>query len=106
MKQFSGDETPEETDALCRGDAEVGVSRLALSRLLDRFQEGALDASSLTRIAGLLEGECTVYETSYGEQIATMLFLLATPEINGPVDSFRAEECQILLRTNRSNRDG
>jgi hypothetical protein len=65
-------------------DNPVVVSRLTLRTALTRYISGELENDELTAWANLIEcNELVQYEPHFEKLIATILFYIAGPEING-----------------------
>ena len=70
------------------------IVRLAdIDRALERYIRGELSSSQLTGWAEFLEMNVhVVYEQKSEQQVADILFRIATPEVNGPLDECLVEE--------------
>lgn len=78
------------------GKEQILVSRRTLYHALTSFLDGKVDAVELVEWANLVEqhNDEIVYETSFPQFIATFVFRLSTPEINGSIDR---EVCRQML---------
>lgn len=87
--QASGDLLVELERLLSHGaGTPIIVSRHTLRTALSRFLANEIDLADLTNWAGALELEDQArYEPGFEKLIASILFCLATPEINEPVNS-------------------
>lgn len=69
-----------------------------IDRALRRFEEGVLSGDQLQRWAEVLEMNDRVrYEPGFDEAISDILFRLATPEINDPIDQAVVEQLRASI---------
>ncbi len=81
------------------GDKVFLVSRKTLLRLIERFVGGEVDAKQVEGYADAVEVMDDVEnEDGYEELIATILFQLSSPEINGSLTPDEVERILGLLR--------
>jgi hypothetical protein len=78
------------------GKEQILVSRRTLYHALTSFLDGKVDRVELVEWANLVEqhDDEIVYETRFPQFIATFVFRLSTPEINGSIDR---EVCRQML---------
>ncbi len=69
-----------------QSEAYVTLRMVDLEKAIKRFTSGSLSAEQLEEWAEILEmNDYVEYESGSEQIIADALFLLATPEVNGPI---------------------
>ena len=100
MVDLTGKETGDEIVALRRkasGHPSLLLNRRAVAEFLRRCADGELSASELTLIANELEATDEIdYEAGAEETIASVLFEVASPEIN---QKATPDRCATLIKS-------
>ena len=96
MKTLTGLEAASDIRIALLDHGSVVLNTSALRVMLEAFNLGRLDAKSVEQIADELERDSVVYETGKEVLIASILFDLSSPEINGKLTS---ERCTQILAT-------
>lgn len=96
MRFITGDESVDDLWEALHGkglSSECGLTRVGLVRFIDRFLVNELSSDQLAEIADILEmNERILLPEADHSPVTEALFQLASPEINGPITTIRAEE--------------
>lgn len=94
MVVLTGKETPEQITETVK-TFDVLLSASALRYFLKNFTAGRLEIQSLISICSELEHESVIYEPGRRQLIASILFEISSPEINGFVS---IQRCVQFIR--------
>lgn len=94
MNKLTGRESIDQLIESCRCGSGVTLTISALITLLERFQAGYVDGRFIQQAANELENDGVVYDVKCEKIIASVLFELSSPEINGMLSK---QKCNKLL---------
>ena len=92
MYILSGSESADNIRQVIHEHGLAMLSVACVGVLLKKFSSGQLDAATILQIADELENDAVIYERGKEEIIATILFELSSPEVNGPLTLQRCSE--------------
>lgn len=84
----TGNEKPSELCSLDRNHPQIFLTLSAFRLILERYRDGLIDDEELRRIAETFEmNEAVLSRGSEQAAINEVVFQLANPDINGPINS-------------------
>ena len=99
MESLSGNESVAEVMVKLRSDDQLRLTKGALLTIVERYLDGRLTVDELQQLGDLLEFDPIEYvDESPSGVVAQVVFEMATPEANGPIDRNAALRWRELLR--------